>query len=514
MPLASTSRLRLTPCLARSVGFFPVFFPPEGCLGHAPVHRQPGPVDALQVIVGHQTRLPQGLENAGFDPFLEAVVGGGSGAELGGIERLPLAAGAQDVQDGFHAQAIVLARAPAAEAMSVLVLGEEELHGCPEVVGDTPVVGDGTSVHSQGLQQVRNRSVTLPRSCSPSRVIRIGSYHLRVNKYIDRQLFVEALGLVDRFRPIAGYGYVSMGGAYLEDCRVLHQAHKITRMYSFDMDAKVLQRQAVNRPYGFISYEQRTSRQAIEGFQDIRAALGAGEMNAVVWLDYTNPAQRKAQLQDLGILVSRLIEGDVVRITLNAHRTTLGENRVYQYELEKVPAEQVENGQFPATLAGWRLAKLQEQLGEDLPPEREDPIHLETEEGLYRTMLRTVKRVVLRSLQPRPELLAFPLLSTAYSDQHGMVTATFMILRQEDAAQFTEAARWAEWVHKPGPEWDDYTHIEVPHLSLRERHVIHALIAPGGGFEANAPNFMTDEEFVQYSAHYVRYPTFAPLDVM
>jgi hypothetical protein len=175
MPLASTSRLRLTPCLARSVGFFPVFFPPEGCLGHAPVHRQPGPVDAFQVVVGHQTRLPQGLENAGFDPFLEAVVGGGSGAELGGIERLPLAAGAQDVQDGFHAEAIVLARAPAAEAMRVLVLGEEELNGCPEVVGDTPVVGDGTSVHSQGLQQGRNRSVTVPRSCSPSRVIRIGS---------------------------------------------------------------------------------------------------------------------------------------------------------------------------------------------------------------------------------------------------------------------------------------------------------------------------------------------------
>src|SRR5437867_1220455 len=94
MPSASTSRLRLTPRLARSVGFFPVFFPPERCLGHTPVHAQPGPVDAFPIVVGHQARFPHGQENARRDPFLEAVVGRGAGTELGGIERFPLATGA------------------------------------------------------------------------------------------------------------------------------------------------------------------------------------------------------------------------------------------------------------------------------------------------------------------------------------------------------------------------------------------------------------------------------------
>src|SRR5262245_13362470 len=61
-PSPSTSRLRLTPLLARSVGFFPVFFPPEGGLGHAAVHAQPGPVDALQLVVEHQASLPHGQE--------------------------------------------------------------------------------------------------------------------------------------------------------------------------------------------------------------------------------------------------------------------------------------------------------------------------------------------------------------------------------------------------------------------------------------------------------------------
>src|SRR5262245_62474322 len=116
MPSACTSRLRLAPFLARSVGSFPVFFPPEGRLGHAPVHAQPGPVQALQVVVGHQAGFPHVLEDAGLDPLLEAVMGRRSRAELGGVEGLPLAAGAQDEEDGVHANAVGGARTASAEA--------------------------------------------------------------------------------------------------------------------------------------------------------------------------------------------------------------------------------------------------------------------------------------------------------------------------------------------------------------------------------------------------------------
>src|SRR3712207_7670064 len=49
-PCPSVSRLRLTPLLPRSVGFRPVFFPPERCLRHRSIHAQPLPVDALQLL--------------------------------------------------------------------------------------------------------------------------------------------------------------------------------------------------------------------------------------------------------------------------------------------------------------------------------------------------------------------------------------------------------------------------------------------------------------------------------
>src|SRR5262245_33316339 len=107
-PLASTNRLRLAPRLPRSVGFRPVFFPPEGCLGHAPVHRQEGPVDPLELVVLQQPGLPQLQEHPRGDPFLEAVVRRGPGADTRGVQGLPLAPGPQAEEDGVGTRAVGL----------------------------------------------------------------------------------------------------------------------------------------------------------------------------------------------------------------------------------------------------------------------------------------------------------------------------------------------------------------------------------------------------------------------
>jgi hypothetical protein len=129
------------------VGFFPAFFPPERGLGHTPVHRQPGPVDAAQAVVVKQPELPELKEDAGLDPFLEAVVGGRPGAEPGGVQGLPLAAGAQDVEDGVGTDALRGPRPAATEAVGVDMLGEADLQELPEFVGDAPGVGNVHRVH-------------------------------------------------------------------------------------------------------------------------------------------------------------------------------------------------------------------------------------------------------------------------------------------------------------------------------------------------------------------------------
>src|SRR5919109_4902763 len=100
-PWPSVNRLRLTPPLARSVGFGPVFFPPERRLGHRAVHAQPGPVNTLQLVKPGHTRLPEFQEDIRFHPGLKPVVGGGLGTQLGLVQGFPLASRPEDVKNGI-----------------------------------------------------------------------------------------------------------------------------------------------------------------------------------------------------------------------------------------------------------------------------------------------------------------------------------------------------------------------------------------------------------------------------
>src|SRR5437764_6019817 len=80
----STSNKRLVPCLLRSTGLGPVFFPRQGRFGHRPIHGEPTPINAVKGVVLSQTGLPETHKEAVFDPRLKAVVGRGAWADAGG----------------------------------------------------------------------------------------------------------------------------------------------------------------------------------------------------------------------------------------------------------------------------------------------------------------------------------------------------------------------------------------------------------------------------------------------
>jgi hypothetical protein len=74
-------------------------------------------------------------------------MGRGAGAKLRGVQGLPLAAGAEDEEDGLHADPVGLAGPAAAEAVGVGVLGQQDGDDLPEVVGQAPLFRDGSIVH-------------------------------------------------------------------------------------------------------------------------------------------------------------------------------------------------------------------------------------------------------------------------------------------------------------------------------------------------------------------------------
>jgi hypothetical protein len=60
MLLVSVSRLRLTPCLPRSVGFGPFFRVGERCLRHRAIHGQSRPVYTLEFVMGREPPFSRG----------------------------------------------------------------------------------------------------------------------------------------------------------------------------------------------------------------------------------------------------------------------------------------------------------------------------------------------------------------------------------------------------------------------------------------------------------------------
>src|SRR5881275_27359 len=135
-PLDSTSNERLVPCLLRSVGLGPVFFPRQGRLGHRPLHREPSPVDPVESVVLGQPGLPEAQKETVLDPGLKAVVCRRAGANAGGRQGVPLAAGSQHEKDAVRTLAIRHARPSAAKAVGVLVLSQERRHQRPKLIAD------------------------------------------------------------------------------------------------------------------------------------------------------------------------------------------------------------------------------------------------------------------------------------------------------------------------------------------------------------------------------------------
>jgi hypothetical protein len=137
-PSPSTSRLFLVPGLARSVGFLPVFFPPEPGLAQHPVGRLPLPVDRPEVVALLDQHGPDLREDPVAAPPLEPAMHRAVVAELL-RELVPLAAGAEPEDDPVERRPPV---DPLAAAVGLRrrrgVLPEDRLDPLPEAVGDFP----------------------------------------------------------------------------------------------------------------------------------------------------------------------------------------------------------------------------------------------------------------------------------------------------------------------------------------------------------------------------------------
>lgn len=318
------------------------------------------------------------------------------------------------------------------------------------------------------------------------------AYHLRPNKAIERQIFVELLTRFHGFRAIYDYTYVGFGGPFMEDFRIIEGHFGVARMISLEGDAAVIERQKFNRPFTSIECRQQLSGEFIANY----ATDVSG--NAIIWLDYAKANDRRAQLGEFQSLLTKLQAYDVIKITMNANVATL-----------PIPSDAPRDNPRPA-----RFVAAEKQLGEYWHSTVSE--NDMTRDAFPGVVLGCVLRAASQALPPGRELQFIVATSFVYADsEHSMLTVTGVVTPVSEVARLRLALRLKSWdlAYRPG---NAPIPIIAPVLSTRERVFLERLlpkyrrtIASRGKFQVGKSDPETAKLLSSFARFHRYYPHFA-----
>ena len=284
-------------------------------------------------------------------------------------------------------------------------------------------------------------------------------FQLRPNKYVERRLFVELLRMIGRIRSLHGYAYITMGGPFLEDIKLMYSEFGIEALLSIERDPMEHKRQIFNAPLPFLQCHNVDSSALIASYYDFLNGLG-DPPNVVCWLDFQN-ADRTSQLADIRGLVPKLRPYDVLKVTLNAQPRTLDAVVDLMDDDDDQPDPQPLD---PNLVWGTRFEALREQLG-DFFPVTAEPKSMRRKE-LPKVLSEAVMLAIRDGLA---EGIEAELLSAfSYSDGHQMLTVTVILLPQGTSGEFLDQTELRDWPFR-SKKTEDVFEILVPSLSVRER---------------------------------------------
>jgi hypothetical protein len=323
-------------------------------------------------------------------------------------------------------------------------------------------------------------------------------YHLRPNKYVDRQIFIDLLHRLDRVRPLKRSVYVSMGGKFLDDHKAIRFAFDLLGSVSIEKFDSVVPRQNFNKPFEDVDCLQSESKDFVGEFSKFRAGYPE-DANFIVWLDFVDPKERLLQLQEFSTLVGFGKPFDVFRITLNANAETLRGSDAKKPDQFK-------------TIMDWRLSRFQSQLSKF--PTAATAAEMTTA-GFPSVLARAVGAAAMEGAK-RKKFVVRPLSVTSYSDgNHPMLSTTAILLPADEADAFMAKPWIAEWKHR-ATDWGTVGRIDVPDLSMKEKMLIDRhinmmddrQIADELGFELGDDQDGTLRKLSQYREHFRFYPQF------
>lgn len=275
-------------------------------------------------------------------------------------------------------------------------------------------------------------------------------YRIRPNKFIDRELFAELVSLLVAEADPGEYAYVSMGGKHLSDHLAMYRRAGIRKLYAFDNDSKVTDRQRFNAPFDGVICENHGSEELPADIQQIVTDLGANRV--IIWLDFTE-AKHFKQLQEVEAITAKLATGDILRVTMNIEFPNLMDRTA---ELTAAQRELPMDEQ--------RALALRRALGSYMPRDIKEL----TNERIAVAVARSIERACeLGGLEADSQTNPVPLLVTNYKDTTSMLTATFRM-----ASGTSSPAPPKGWPFLPGEGLEEIEKIVAPDLSPREQYAL------------------------------------------
>lgn len=281
-------------------------------------------------------------------------------------------------------------------------------------------------------------------------------YHLRQNKAIDRNLFVDLLSRIGRYRNISAFKYIGFGGPFLEDFKLLHSSLRLRDMTSLEKREEVVKRQRFNIPVSSIVILNKTSGEYLTEFDF--------DCPSIVWFDYTSAKDLDVQLSEVELLTRKLNPGDVVKVTFNAAPENLGK-----------PGE--------GDLKEFRVEEFRRRAAVYAPVRIE--VSAVTNAKYPHLLLSCIESAMKRGLDTKRRCTLLPLALFTYSDGQQMLTVTAIILESIDQDKFLSETRLSHWPFLC-QSWTDVRFIGVPQLSAKERMHIEALLPD----EVNTDNIL------------------------
>jgi hypothetical protein len=253
------------------------------------------------------------------------------------------------------------------------------------------------------------------------------AYHLRPNKAVDRLIFMDAIGHLERLHTLDTYTYYGFGGPYLEDFRLLYERYPTIDAVSIERDSEVLKRQDFHRPCGTLRLEETELKSFIVKY-DPR------DRRSIFWLDYTN--LRYSNFEEFSALIGKLAADSLVKITLR--------------------------GQLQDFLN--KQEQFREYFSALMPdPSANPPVSQEAYASLIQKMLQIAAQ---RALPAATGMTFQPICTFYYSDGTFMFTATGIVCARSEKSAIRDKFR--PW-RFASLNWARPKRIDVPTLTTKER---------------------------------------------